>query len=154
MKMIYIKKSETADTRSCDFSQVTKEQLLESSLQHISDVSHGMKFFEFLIYKQSKNHDADKIDDLDSFHNDFVGGFKNTTWWDKHRKINRHHLLAEDGVPEDVNLIDVLEMIVDCIMAGMARTGNVYPLEIRDEVLKKAFDNTVELLKNNVKIAE
>lgn len=57
-------------------------------------------------------------------------------------------------MPEDVNLIDVLEMIVDCVMAGMARTGNVYPLDIKNEVLRKAFDNTVELLKRNVEVIE
>ena len=32
--MIKIRKSKTADTRSCDFSQVTKKQLLHSSKQH------------------------------------------------------------------------------------------------------------------------
>ena len=152
--MIYIKQSKTADTRSCDFSQVNKETLLNSSLQHISDVMQGMKFFEQMIYNQAQKHDFDKIDDLESFHSDFISGFKNTTWWDSHRKINRHHLLVDDGVPEDVNLIDVIEMIVDCVMAGMARTGDVYPLEIKTEVLIKAFHNTVELFKKEIEVIE
>jgi hypothetical protein len=52
-----------------------------------------------------------------------------------------------------VNLIDVLDMIVDCVMAGMARTGSVYPLEIDQDVLRRAFENTVELLKANVAVA-
>jgi len=32
--MIEIKKSSTADTRTCDWSTVSKEQLKESSLSH------------------------------------------------------------------------------------------------------------------------
>jgi 4-aminobutyrate aminotransferase-like enzyme len=41
-------------------------------------------------------------------------------------------------------------MIVDCVMAGMGRTGTVYPLEIKPEVLMAAFQNTVELLKSEI----
>jgi hypothetical protein len=55
-----------------------------------------------------------------------------------------------DGVPKDVNLIDVLELIADCVMAGMARSGSVYPFNVDTEVLKRAFDNTAELLKSQV----
>jgi hypothetical protein len=68
--------------------------------------------------------------------------------------VNRHHLLQEDGVPADVNLIDVLDMIADCVMAGMARSGEVYSLNINPKVLAKAFVNTVELLKREVVVAE
>ena len=150
--MIEIHESKTADTRSCDYSQVTKEQLLESSKQHIGDVSKGFEFFKELIDAAVVRHDFDKITNIDGFHRDFVNGFKTTEWWDNHRKLNRHHLLNQDGIPSDVNLIDVLDMIVDCVMAGMGRTGKVYPLEITAELLKTAFDNTVNLLKNNTTV--
>jgi hypothetical protein len=102
--------------------------------------------------KAAEVHDHDKISDIDGFHRDFVTGFEQTTWWDNHRKVNRHHLLQADGVPADVNLIDVIDMICDCVMAGMARSGSVYPLNIDGEVLRRAFDNTVELLKSNVEV--
>ena len=103
-----------------------------------------------MIEDASARHDHDKISDIDGFHRDFVTGFAQTTWWDNHRKVNRHHLLQADGVPADVNLIDVLDMIADCVMGGMARTGSVYPLNIEPDVLMKAFQNTVELLKAEV----
>jgi hypothetical protein len=148
--MIKIEQSKTADTRSCDFSKVTKDQLRESSMQHINDVRAGMDFFRNLLKEAGLKHDHDKITALDHFHADFKTGFKETGWWDNHRKINRHHLLQEDGVREDVNLIDVIDMIVDCVMAGMGRTGEVYPLDIDIDVLRKAFDNTVDLLKSQV----
>ncbi|RJQ22006.1 MAG: hypothetical protein C4560_02995 [Nitrospiraceae bacterium] len=148
--MIAIKKSQTADTRSCDFSTVTKEQLEASSYQHIGDVNKGIFFFKTLLTDAGSKHDNDKITKLDHFHADFITGFQQTGWWDNHRKITRHHLTAEDGIPEDVNLIDVLEMIADCVMAGMGRTGSVYPLTINPDVLKRAVDNTMELLKSQI----
>ena len=152
--MITIKQSKTADTRSCDSSKVTKNQLYDSSVQHISDVAKGMYFFTGLMANAAAIHDLDKLTAIDHFHADFITGFKETGWWDNHRKINRHHLLQEDGVPENVNLIDVLDMIVDCVMAGMGRTGTVYPLSITPEVLMRAFNDTVDLLKSQVVVEQ
>lgn len=148
--MITIKKSATADTRTCDWSKVTKDQLRASSIQHIDDVKRGMAFFKEMMDEAAERHDVDKLTNLDGFHADFQTGFEQTGWWDKHRKITRHHLLQEDGIPADVNLVDVLDMIVDCVMAGMGRTGSVYPLEISSELLKRAFDNTVDRLKAEI----
>lgn len=148
--MIEIAQSKTADTRSCDFANVSRETLLESSRQHIGDVGKALAFFAGHILEAAVRHDYDKLTDIDGFHADFVTGFKETGWWDRHRKLNRHHLLQADGVPEDVNLVDVLDMICDCVMAGMARTGSVYPLKIDPAVLQRAFDNTVELLQHKV----
>lgn len=148
--MIEVSKSPTADTRTCDFANVTKEVLMASSQRHIWDVVKAMAFFSGKLTEAAGEHDYDKISRIDWFHADFVTGFKQTGWWDNHRKIHRHHLAQEDGVPKDVNLLDVLEYIADCVMAGMARSGSVYDLQISEEVLKAAFQNTVELLKAQV----
>jgi len=148
--MITIQRSPTADTRSCDFAHVSRGQLMESSLLHIKDVRSALKFFEDRLYRAAVNHDPDKITDIEGFHRDFVTGFKQTEWWDRHRKLNRHHLTEADGVPADVNLIDVLDFIADCVMAGMARSGSVYALHLPPELLERAFQNTVELLKSQV----
>jgi hypothetical protein len=152
--MIFIQKSQTADTRTCDFSKVTKEQLYASSVQHREDVRKGMDFFRDKLQFAADYHDHDKLTDIDGFHRDFLTGFKQTAWWDSHRKTNRHHLLQEDGIPTDVNLVDVLDMIVDCVMAGMGRAGSVYPLDISPDVLAQAFQNTVELLKGQVVVED
>lgn len=150
--MITIRKSGTADTRTCDYAKVTKEVLLASSRQHIDDVDRGLLFFARLLETAALQHDTDKITDIDGFHRDFVTGFKQTEWWDRHRQLNRHHLSEPDGVRDDVNLIDVLDYITDCVMAGMARSGSVYELKLSPELLEKAFQNTVELLKRNVTV--
>jgi hypothetical protein len=153
-RMITIKPSQTADTRTCDFANTTKEVLLDSSLQHIGDVVKAMAFFSSRITQASGEHDYDKLTKIDWFHSDFVTGFKETGWWDNHRKIHRHHIDHADGVPKDVNLLDVLEHIADCVMAGMARSGSVYELKLSDELLQRAFKNTVELLKSQVLIEQ
>jgi hypothetical protein len=152
--MIKIRKSQTADTRTCDFTKVTREMLLDSSHQHILDVGKALDFFAIRLDTAAINHDRDKITDIDGFHADFLTGFKQHDWWDRHRRLNRHHLNAEDGIPVDVDLIDVLDFIADCVMAGMGRSGSVYPLNLPPELLEKAFQNTVELLKKEVVVEE
>lgn len=148
--MIEIHKSETADTRTCDYANTSKETLYASSVQHIGDVRTALDWFVQLIHEAAERHDYDKLSDIDGFHADFVTGFKETGWWDRHRKLNRHHLLQADGVPDDVNLVDVLDMIADCVMAGMARSGSVYELKLDPDVLWRAFTNTIEMLKKEV----
>ena len=153
--MIKIKESKTADTRSCDFTKVSKEQLIESSKQHIDDVKKGCVFLMKLLLETGIIHDHDKLSKIDQFHSDFIGGFKSTEWYDRHRRINRHHLQEVDGVPKNVNLIDVLEMIVDCVMAGKGRNiGKFYLPKIDADVLMNAFNNTTKLLADVVEVEE
>lgn len=152
--MITVKKSATADTRTCDFANTSKETLLASSRQHIGDVVKALAFFSSKLTEAAGEHDYDKLTDIGGFHADFLTGFKQTGWWDNHRRIHRHHLDKADGVPENVNLLDVLEHVADCVMAGMARSGSVYELKLSDELLQRAFKNTVDMLKAEVKVAE
>ncbi len=151
---IIIKPSPTADTRTCDFKTTSKETLLASSHQHIEDVRAGLEFFVGRIRQLAEVHDHDKITGIDYFHADFVTGFAQTGWWDNHRKVNRHHLQQDDGIPDDVDLLDVLDFIADCVMAGMARSGSVYPLELPPELLERAFQNTVTRLKSRVRVED
>ena len=39
-----------------------------------------------------------------------------------------------------------------CVMAGKARSGTVTPLVMPDDVLRRAFENTVSLLANAVTV--
>jgi len=148
--MIVIKKSPTADTRSCDFRLVDKETLRESTITHIGDVCKGLYFFSKLLERAGVEHDRDKLTKLDSFHAEFRTGFKEHEWLDGHRANNRHHLDRDAGVPKDVNLLDVLEYIDDCVMASKARSGEWHDLKLSDELLQKAVRNTVELLQEQV----
>jgi hypothetical protein len=150
--MIQIRKSQTADTRTCDFANTSKETLLASSRQHIGDVVKALAFFSGKLIEAAGQHDYDKLTEISWFHDDFVTGFKNTGWWDNHRRIHRHHLAQQDGIPADVNLLDILEYIADCVMAGMARSGSVYDVTLPADVLETAMRNTVEMLAGQVEL--
>jgi hypothetical protein len=68
MKKIRIKPSPTADSRYCDFSKVSKQTLLHSSQQHISDVRDGMGWFIEQLIDRAKKHDFTKIKYIDDFY--------------------------------------------------------------------------------------
>lgn len=157
--MIEIRKSSTADTRTCDKTKVTKETLLASSVQHIGDVGKGIAFFAGKLTEAASIHDYDKLSAIDWFHGDFTtkivddkGNAIPGGWLENHYRIHRHHLDKDGGVPEDVNLIDVLEHISDCVMAGMGRAGDVWPINLTDELLQRAIANTAALLKSQVSV--
>lgn len=152
--MIRIKKSTTADTRTCDWSKGTKEELILASRSHILDVQQALSLFADTCSQAGNRHDFTKIRHIDEFHADFSTGFKQTRWWDMHREVERHHLSHVDGVRPDVDLIDVLEYIADCVMAGKARTGQVSEIKIDDNVLRKAFENTWRQLADKVEVVE
>lgn len=155
MQEIIIKQSKNADTRSAE-GVPTKDQLYMDTLSHITDVNDVGFFLAEKFKEQVLHHDHTKLDYLDEFYEDFKSGkqgaeFKKLPWWQKHM-TERHHL--NDSVPEDVNLLDVLEMVVDCTVAGLARSGEVYPITVPQEVLELAIDNTKNLIINNVKVVK
>ena len=154
MSVIKIHRSQTADTRSCDCSKVSKQQLIDSSKSHINDVIKGMNFIAEVIQNQAELHDYDKITEIDRFYFDFKNNFETNDWYNDHVSINRHHLSKEEGIPDDVNLIDVLEYITDCVMAGLARTGKVYDITLDSETLQRAFLNTVRQLIDSIEVIE
>ena len=152
MEKIIIKKSKNADTRTCDWSKVSKKELLKNSKQHISDVKQGLYFLIYEMQRTARNHDWTKISFIDEFHKDFATGFKRQYWWKKHQQMERHHFNTKKYIKKDVNLIDVLEQIVDGVMAGMARSGE-YRKEVPDaKLLLKAYENTAKLLLEKIEV--
>lgn len=158
MEKVQIKKSKDADTRSANAS-VTKEQLLANTKSHISDVQNVGNWIAEAFKTQLSQHDYTKIDYIDEFYKDFNDvlkdknkSFKEMNWFKERHLQERHHL--NDRVPDDVDLIDVLEMVIDCTCAGLARSGEVYPIEIDEEVLKKAINNTKDLIIANTEVVD
>ena len=147
--MIIIQRSKTADSRSCNHAEVSKETLMASTVQHIRDVQAAMRLFSAMIEGAGSRHDTHKLETIDQFHDAFTGGFEDETWWNEHKK-ERHHLPDI----EDLNLIDLLEHVADCVMAGKARSGQVYLTNIAPTVLAKAVKNTFKLLIDEVDVAE
>lgn len=155
---IIIKRSKNADTRTAE-GEVTKKELLQQTYSHIDDVNNVGNFLCDKFKEQISHHDHTKIEGIDQFYEDFTSGkkgkdFKELPWWQLHM-TERHHL--NDSVPEDVNLLDVLEMVIDCTVAGLARGGSadkIYPITIPQEVLEQAIDNTKQLIIDNTELKD
>lgn len=150
--MIEITKSPDADSRTAK-EDLTVEELKRSTESHISDVSKGLWLIIEMIEGRASAHDHTKLENIEDFHAALTSGhIKDTNWYQKHITEERHHL--KSYVHQDVTLVDVIEHVVDCTMAGLARSGSVYDIDIPPEVLTMAVNNTVELLKKNTKIVE
>lgn len=153
--MIKIKKNPNGDTRTAP-KNVSFEEFQEANNMHISDVSTVMHEISRMVDDRGVNHDHTKKSQEKLFYENFLStmnegtDFTKDEWYQIHIKTERHHLLS--NCPNDVNLIDILEMIVDCTCAGLARSGEVRPMEINDDILHKAIDNTVELIKSMVEV--
>ena len=158
-KALYIRRTRNADSRTAD-NEINKEALYNDTLQHINDVENGMSFMSELIFNRGHNHDFTKIKYFDEFADNVLKEhtneeFINADWYQKHIFEERHHLNA--NCPVDVNLIDVIEMIVDCVMAGKGRSGHVTPsyMILNDSsILNRAYWNTVKLLDDQVHVED
>lgn len=156
--IIYVHPSPSADTRSADH-EITEDELMQSTRMHIDDVVRGMTWLALKLRLGAGRHDWTKIkyrkEFYDQFHKAQQTGDWGTGWYDQiHLAKERHHFDDPDKIPNDVNLLDVLEQIVDGVMAGMARTGKYVPHPIDPSILQKAYDNTCRLLAEHVVVGK
>lgn len=156
MNTIFIEKTPNADSRTAD-GDLRKDLILLDTTKHITAVRNTMFAIGDEMRKIGNNHDRTKISHFDQFFEDFSKhrldlehvDFKALPWWQIHI-TERHHL--NDKCPEDVDLFDVFEMIADCVCAGKARSGEVYPVKLSNDILQRAVENTQKLLERNIKI--
>lgn len=151
LKSIKIKK-----TNNPEYGYEHKEELLAETKQHIHDVGQVMSMIGCELADRGDLHDWTKLDFFDEFAKDTLErldtpDFKERDWYKIHTGMERHHINAH--IPENVDLIDILEMVVDCIVAGKRRTGyvNPYYLILRGDILEKAYWNTVKKIDSHVK---
>ena len=140
-------KSMSAYITKTDIKEATKDEILKASAIHIQDVQKGCVFLANKIIEAGINHDYTKISLNDKFfdeNNQYIGVHAHTA-------AERHHHI-KNQCPDDVTLIDILEFMVDVIMAATARKGRVSDEPLSDEILQKAYKNTFELLKKEITI--
>lgn len=155
MNKIKIKRNTNGDTRVAK-SVPTFYDFADANNLHIRDVREMMFELSKEIKLAGEEHDWTKVQDpyKSNFYRDLCNTiegrikFEDGQWNKDHYALERHHLLRR--CPNDVNLIDVIEMICDCVCAGMARSGEVRDLEISEDILLKAVRNTVEMCKEAV----
>lgn len=155
--MVKIYRNPNGDTRTAP-QEVNFDAFQEANDMHRQDVSAIMWELSKMVDSAGEYHDATKKTQERMFYRDFVDSQRNgsdfvkSEWYQLHIHAQRHHLI--NHCPDDVNLIDMMEMIVNCVCAGMARSGEVRELEIKDDILKKAVENTVKLVKDMIIIEE
>ena len=155
MKKVKIERNTNGDSRVAK-SVPDFYKFVDANNLHRADVKAMMNALAEEIQLAGKNHDWTKAEEpyRSNFYRDLCNTiegrieFKDGQWNKDHYTLERHHLL--ERCPDDVNLIDVLEMICDCVCAGMARSGEVRDLEISEDILLKAVRNTVEMCKEAV----
>ena len=131
-------------------------KLYEDVLQHQRDVYNVLLELSYNLRENGSKHDWSKIYYFNDFAEDVLerqtnNDFKNRRWYKLHTSLERHHI--NSSVPENVNLLDVLEMIVDCIVSGKTRSDDGVDfkfLELDETLLTEAYWNTVTLINDNV----
>lgn len=157
--MVVIRKHTEGDTRVATRVPTIKE-FDKANESHVSDVTRLASELSKHFLANVQKHDYTKIEepyrslfyrelyDAIQFDMDFV----ESEWYKSHcNEWERHHL--DKHCPDDVTLLDVLEMIIDFVAAGAARGGQ-FSLHIDSDILQKAVTNTETLLKNMIVVQE
>lgn len=152
-----IKRNIDGDTRVATKVPTIEEFEMSNEL-HRLDVSKVMNEISRIIKTRGDKHDWTKVKEpyRSIFYRDLCNTiegnikFEDGDWATYHYKMERHHLLRE--IPDNVNLFDVIEMIVDCVCDGMARSGEVRPIEIPENLLIMAMDNTVRMVADMIEV--
>ena len=158
--MIRIKRHTEGDSRVA-VCPPTISKFDKANADHIQDVINLADLFCDYLKRTAARHDWTKAEDpyRTMFYKDLCATiegkmeFMDGEWAFLHYEVLEHHHLKRH-CPENVNLFDVIEMICDCTAAGMARSGEIYDIDIPADILTKAVKNTVEILKNNVEVVE
>ena len=157
-KVIDVAANNLGDTRTAN-RKPSFDEFRAANGSHMTDVEEVMLEIAKLIRKAGLEHDYTKKFYEPEFYADFckvldgsTEKFTDMDWYQTHIREERHHI--NDRCPDDVDLIDIIEHIVDCCCAGKTRSGYISPVIIDPEILKRAVDNTVKLIDNNTRIVE
>lgn len=128
-------------------------------LIHKANIKRTFKLILNELKYRAKVHDHSKVESLPLQYEvtkRYIGrseqyhSIKDNEAFAYHVKNERHHL--QSFVPDDVNLFDVIELIVDCITCSVERQKDFRAIDITDKTLMLAFNNTckqlLELLEN------
>ena len=144
MNKIILTKNPHGDSRTAP-ADTTFEEFRQANVDHVNDVQIVMAMLAAKLNQQAEQHDWTKFAFEEEFWKDFhKEDFVNGEWYQEHIHAEKHHPLSY--CHKDITLLDILEMVVDCVCAGKTRSGKVRPLEVNEEILKLALQNTVKLI--------
>ena len=105
----------------------TKEKIIEENQQHRTDVQDGLTIVFQILSHLGANHDLDKnIPEYAEILADALNTKDFSIWEKIHLEKQRHHseCLLQEGNP---NLIDLIELVVDGLVAAKRRTPGFEP---------------------------
>lgn len=152
-----IYKNPNGDTRTAPMN-VSFEEFQRANSWHIQDVNMAMYLLVEQLNKQRYKHDHTKTEKEELCYRDFKNTLETGTdftkgeWYQYHIHEERHH--PTSYLHPDFNLLDLLETICDCVCAGLARSGEVRPMEFDDEIVRLAIRNTIKFLTDKIKVDE
>lgn len=158
---IKILRTRHCDTRSMDDKDITIGNVYNDTIMHVIAVNDVARAMAVTFLDRVGVHDWTKYhkDHLKDFYDAIKSGktgdeFKQQKWYQDHIHLERHH--PADNCVDDINLLDILEMCIDVVVACKARDSQqrVFTPEISDEVLRKALDNTYKLISDSVEVVE
>ena len=159
MKMVVeINKLPHTNSREAKKGNISFEDFSNETNIHREDVKNVLYSLADKLEEAGEKHDWTKKERERQFYDSFIAAkekgidFKKDDWYKYHVTTERHHIASH--VAKDVNLIDVIEMISDCCCAGLARSGKIYDINIDPNVLMKAFNNTVDIVKNSMELKD
>ena len=125
---------------------------------HRTNVYNVMNEIGWFINETGTLHDWTKESFFEDYYKDIEErktetDWRNREWYKIHTKYERHHI--NSNTPIDVNLIDIIEMIVDCIVTGKTTNNGEIDykyLELDANLLLEAYWNTINLINNNTTI--
>ena len=156
--VVEINKLPNTNSREAKKGNISFEDFSNEINIHREDVKNVLYFLASKLEEAGDKHDWTKKERERQFYDSFTAAkekgldFKKDAWYKYHVTTERHHIASH--VAKDINLIDVIEMISDCCCAGLARAGKIYDIDIKPDVLMKAFNNTVQLTKDSIKLDE
>lgn len=151
MHKTVIKKNPYGDTRTAP-SDYDFEKFQKANHKHRHDVYMLMHELGVDIMNAGERHDITKVTREQDFWRDFCNKMENPDleftdmpWYKMHVAAERHHL--SNNVPDDVDLIDVIEMICDVVAASLARSGqepimSFHCIFENTDLLNRAAENT------------
>lgn len=161
MNKIYISKNSDGDTRTAR-KGVSYEDFCRANEEHRRDVEEVMRAMAAEIENRGFTHDFTKMLHSRQFYNEYTDvvcgttteSFTDLPWYQMHVRAERHHLNSH--CPDDVNLIDVLEMVVDAVCAQKSREGRkaLFSVNLPDDILQKAVENTVKLVNETTELKD
>ena len=157
MNKIKIIKNPHGDTRHAP-KDTTFAEFHQANFDHILDVQAVMFALAKRLEKQGEDHDRTKLEYEERFWRDFQAAllngedFTKSWWYLMHVHEEKHHPLS--NCHHDINLLDVIEMIVDCVCAAKTRAGSLGQLKLDEDILRLAFRNAVMLVDDMTEVVE